>query len=129
MTVRPVYPRGRKSVRKTPYFHALGIVVEWKKLNSKFEVVEVTPVSYTHLFSYYCRHGELPPKKDPPKPRDNTIEPPAKHISYTFDEPATICLLYTSQAEPIKQFGSYEVKAKLGYEVSGTINVLVTEKK
>ena len=33
------------------------------------------------------------------------------------------------QAEPIKQFGSYEVKAKLGYEVSGTINVLVTEKK
>ena len=41
-------------------------------------------------FSYYCRHGELPPKKDPPKQRDNTIEPPAKHISYTFDEPATI---------------------------------------
>ena len=33
------------------------------------------------------------------------------------------------QAEPIKQVGSYEVKAKLGYEVSGTINVLVTEKK
>ena len=40
-------------------------------------------------FSYFCRHGEMPPKKDPPKPRDNTIEPPAKHISYTFDEPAT----------------------------------------
>lgn len=33
------------------------------------------------------------------------------------------------QAEPIKQFGSYEVKARLGYEVSGTINVLVTEQK
>ena len=32
-------------------------------------------------------------------------------------------------AEPITQIGSYEVKAKLGYEVSGTINVLVTEKK
>lgn len=31
------------------------------------------------------------------------------------------------QAEPIKSFGSYEVKCKLGYEVSGTINVLVTE--
>ncbi|NLC72743.1 MAG: 50S ribosomal protein L9 [Ruminococcaceae bacterium] len=31
------------------------------------------------------------------------------------------------QAEPIKQFGSYEVKAKLGYEVTGTVNVLVTE--
>ena len=33
------------------------------------------------------------------------------------------------QAEPIKQFGSFEVKAKLGYEVSGKINVLVVEQK
>ena len=33
------------------------------------------------------------------------------------------------QPEPIKQLGSYEGKAKLGSEVSGTINVLVTEKK
>ena len=33
------------------------------------------------------------------------------------------------QPEPIKQFGSYEVKARLGSEVSGTINVLVPEKK
>lgn len=33
------------------------------------------------------------------------------------------------QAEPIKQFGPYEVKAKLGYEVSGTINLIVTEQK
>ncbi|NCB51731.1 MAG: 50S ribosomal protein L9 [Clostridia bacterium] len=33
------------------------------------------------------------------------------------------------QTEPIKQFGSFEVKAKLGFEVSGTINVLVTEQK
>ncbi len=33
------------------------------------------------------------------------------------------------QAEPIKQYGSYEVKAKLGFEVTGTINVLVTEQK
>ena len=31
------------------------------------------------------------------------------------------------QAEPIKTFGSYTVKAKLGYEVSGNINVLVVE--
>ncbi|MDR0813530.1 MAG: 50S ribosomal protein L9 [Oscillospiraceae bacterium] len=29
--------------------------------------------------------------------------------------------------ETIKLFGKYEVKAKLGYEVSGTINVVVTE--
>lgn len=29
--------------------------------------------------------------------------------------------------EPIKSCGSYQIKAKLGYEVSGTINVLVVE--
>ena len=33
------------------------------------------------------------------------------------------------QAEPIKTFGAYDVKAKLGYEVSGTIHVLVIEDK
>ena len=31
------------------------------------------------------------------------------------------------QSEPIKTFGSYKVKAKLGYEVSGTIELLVIE--
>ena len=31
------------------------------------------------------------------------------------------------QSEPIKNFGSFTVKAKLGYEVSGTVNVLVVE--
>ena len=31
------------------------------------------------------------------------------------------------QAEPIKTFGSFEVKTKLGYEISGTIHVLVIE--
>lgn len=31
--------------------------------------------------------------------------------------------------QPIKSFGSFEVKAKLGYEVSGTIYVLVVEEK
>jgi large subunit ribosomal protein L9 len=31
--------------------------------------------------------------------------------------------------EPIKSFGSYQLKAKLGHEVSGTIYVLVTEEK
>ncbi len=31
--------------------------------------------------------------------------------------------------EPIKSFGTYQVKAKLGYEVSGLVNVLVTEEK
>lgn len=33
------------------------------------------------------------------------------------------------QTEPIKTFGSYTVKAKLGYEISGSINVLVIEDK
>ena len=31
--------------------------------------------------------------------------------------------------EPIKSFGSYQVKAKLGYEISGLVNVLVCEAK
>lgn len=31
------------------------------------------------------------------------------------------------QADPIKSFGSYTVKAKLGYEVSANINLLVVE--
>ena len=31
------------------------------------------------------------------------------------------------QAEPIKTFGSFSVKVKLGYEVSGTVNLLVVE--
>ena len=31
--------------------------------------------------------------------------------------------------EPIKSFGSYEVKAKLGFEISGTVYVLVIEEK
>ena len=31
------------------------------------------------------------------------------------------------QAEPIKSFGSYEVKCKFGYEISGVIHVLVVE--
>ncbi len=31
------------------------------------------------------------------------------------------------QDDPIKSFGSYTLKCKLGYEVSGTIHVVVTE--
>lgn len=31
------------------------------------------------------------------------------------------------QDDPIKSFGSFELKCKLGYEVSGTIHVVVTE--
>ena len=31
--------------------------------------------------------------------------------------------------DPIKSFGSYQVKAKLGFEISGTVYVIVTEEK
>lgn len=33
------------------------------------------------------------------------------------------------QTEPIKTFGSYEVKCKFGYEISGTVHVLVVEER
>ena len=33
------------------------------------------------------------------------------------------------QNEPIKQFGSYQIKCKLGNGISGVINVMVTEEK
>ena len=33
------------------------------------------------------------------------------------------------QTDPIKNFGSYSVKCKLGHEISGMINVVVTEEK
>ena len=32
-------------------------------------------------------------------------------------------------ADPIKAYGSYEVKCKFGYEISGTIHLLITESK
>jgi large subunit ribosomal protein L9 len=34
-----------------------------------------------------------------------------------------------SLSEPIKSFGSYQAKAKLGFEVSGTVYIVVTEEK
>ena len=33
------------------------------------------------------------------------------------------------QDEPIKSFGTFSLKAKLGYEVVGTVNVMVTEEQ
>jgi len=33
------------------------------------------------------------------------------------------------QDEPIKSFGTYELRCKLGHEVSGTITVVITEEK
>ena len=33
------------------------------------------------------------------------------------------------QAEPIKSYGSYDVKCKFGYEISGVIHLMVVEEK
>lgn len=33
------------------------------------------------------------------------------------------------QNDPIKTFGSYEIKCKFGYEISGTVHVMVVEEK
>ena len=33
------------------------------------------------------------------------------------------------QTEPIKQFGSYEIRCKLGHEINGTIHLMVIEDK
>ena len=34
-----------------------------------------------------------------------------------------------TQSEPIKAFGTYEIKCKLGFEITGMINVVVYEAK
>ena len=39
------------------------------------------------------------------------------------------CQVKIVLAEPIKTFGSFEVKAKLGFEITGTVYVLVCEEK
>ncbi len=33
------------------------------------------------------------------------------------------------QADPIKAFGSYDLKCKLGHEITGTIHIIITEDK
>ena len=37
-------------------------------------------------FNYFCEHGEMPPPKEIPAPRDDSIEPPAKKISMFIDD-------------------------------------------
>ncbi|MBR2831387.1 MAG: 50S ribosomal protein L9 [Oscillospiraceae bacterium] len=55
----------------------------------------------------------------------------SKEISEALKEQCGISIEKNKivQAEPIKTFGSYEVKCKLGFEISGTIHVIVTEAK
>ena len=54
-----------------------------------------------------------------------------KEIAAALAEPFSLTIDGTKLVleQPIKSFGSYEVKAKLGYEVSGTVYVLVIEEK
>ena len=49
----------------------------------------------------------------------------ALKAQHNVDIPKQKLLLY----DPIKAFGTYQVKARLGYEISGTVNVLVCEEK
>ena len=51
-------------------------------------------------FSYFCHHGSLPPKRPEPRMRDASIEPPARKISYTFDEPGEAPALDEGKTEP-----------------------------
>ena len=52
-----------------------------------------------------------------------------KEISDALQEQFDLNIAKTKlvQDEPIKSFGSYQIKCKLGYEVTGTVNVLVIE--
>jgi large subunit ribosomal protein L9 len=54
-----------------------------------------------------------------------------KEVSEALQEQHGISIAKTKlvQDEPIKSFGTYQLKAKLGYEISGNINVLVVEEK
>lgn len=54
-----------------------------------------------------------------------------KEVSEALQEQFDISIAKTKlvQDEPIKSFGTYQLKAKLGYEITGTVNVLVSEDK
>ena len=55
----------------------------------------------------------------------------AKEISEALEKQYQIAIEKNKVvlAEPIKAFGTYEIKCKLGHEITGKINVVVTEEK
>lgn len=55
----------------------------------------------------------------------------SKEISEALQAQAglTVAKSKIVQDEPIKSFGTYQLKCKLGYEIVGTLNVVVTEEK
>ena len=81
---------------------------------------------YSKRLSAYCKFEciELNETKLGASPSDKEIAAAlAEQFSLTIDGKKLVL------EQPIKSFGSYEVKAKLGYEVSGTVYVLVIEEK
>ena len=55
----------------------------------------------------------------------------SKEISDALKEQFGLDIAKTKivQDEPIKSFGTYQLKCKLGYEITGTLNVVVSEEK
>ena len=55
----------------------------------------------------------------------------AKEISECLAEQHGLTIAKTKLVldEPIKACGGYQIRAKLGYEVTGTVNVMVTEEQ
>ena len=55
----------------------------------------------------------------------------AKEISEALQAQCGLNVAKTKivQDEPIKSFGTYQLKCKLGYEITGTLNVVVSEEK
>lgn len=53
----------------------------------------------------------------------------SQEISEALNEQCGIVIAKNKivQDEPIKQFGTYQIKCKLGYEITGIINVVVKE--
>ena len=70
--------------------------------SSFLQTVKRRPVSYTHLDVYKRQ---------------------ALKQQFALDIPKSKIV----QDEPIKSFGTYELKCKLGYEVTGTVYVTVIE--
>ena len=61
--------------------------------------------------------------------KDVVVKIPAKEVSEALQAQHGIAVAKTKivQEEPIKAFGAYQLKCKLGYEISGTVHVEVLE--
>jgi len=64
-------------------------------------------------FHYFCENGKLPPKKAPVM-NDPTIEPPARHISYTNERP--VAPEYSEEPTPSAEIPAEESAENPGEE-------------